>query len=264
MNSNFSFKKLQWKKVIALALCLTMLVPSSSVFAAGKSSTPKMEVYVGTKASTSGNADSIYYYGYAEDDYTYDYVYTGKAIKPSVGVYVSNSKNTTYKKASSSEYTVKYGSFNKNGKFKAAATKNVGVYYAQITFKGKYKNVNTQYVEYRIIPGKVTLNKVTANGKKATVKWSKLAKSSVGRYEVGYTANKSFANDQRISNRYYDVKDVKNSASSTTIKNSLSHAAKTYVRVRAYKEVKYYTPYGYSSTDILYGDWSKVKSVKLK
>ena len=262
MNSNFSFKKLQWKKVIALALCLAMLVPSSSVFAAGKSSTPKMEVYVDTKAS------SIYYYGTAEVN-EYQYEYTGKTIKPSIGVYVTNSASTTYKKASSGDYTIKYGTFNKKGKFQKTTPKNVGVYYAQITFKGKYKDCGTAYRQFNIIPGKVTLNKVTAtsNGKKATVKWKKLAKSSVSGYQVGYTVYKVFTNDQRIGDGLYKIKEAKNTASSTTIEKYSTYyscTANNYVRVRACKTVYYYDPYGRNCMNILYGDWSKAKSVKLK
>ena len=39
---------------------------------------------------------------------------------------------------------------------------------------------------------------------------------------------------------------------------------KNYVRVRAYKEVKYYTPWGYQEENTLYGDWSKAATATFK
>lgn len=253
MNSDFNLKGVSWKKVIALVLCLTMLVPSSSVFAAGKSSTPKMQVTVGTKGSASGNAYALVKGG--------TYEYTGKVIKPEVTVVSLE----TSKEISSKYYTVKYGTYDAKGSFTASSPKDVGHYYGKITFKGKYKKVVPQVIfELYISPKTVELKSVNATGKDkcATVKWIRQAKANVTKYEVGYSHFGTFAKDQHINECWYGTKTAKNTASSLKIKGY--YPINYYVRVRAYKTVKYYSPYGSQYKETIYSDWSSAKKVKLK
>ncbi len=253
MNSDFNLKGVSWKKVIAFVLCLTMLVPSSSVFAAGKSAAPEIEVYADTKASTTGDASAI-------SEYDTAYEYTGKAIKPEITVISLR----TGKEMASKYYTIKYGTYDKKGKFKAVTPKAVGHYYAVVTFKGKYKDSVKLNIGFYVGPQKVQLNSVKATGKNktATVKWKKQSTKNVTEYQVGYSSNRSFANDQRIDTKYYYGKTAKNTVASTKI--SGYYPVKYYVRVRAYKNITYYNPYGDKYTNPVFSDWSVVKSVKLK
>ena len=98
MNSDFSFKKFQWKKIIAFALCMLMLVPQTAVIASDNAA--KMEVVVNAKGSSRGNA---YYVGRVTND-DYSFVYTGKAIKPVVYVKVASSENYKYKTLAKNYY----------------------------------------------------------------------------------------------------------------------------------------------------------------
>lgn len=256
MNSDFSLKKFQWKKIIAFALCMLMLVPQTAVIASDNAA--KMEVVVNAKGSSSGNA---YYVGSVTND-DYSFVYTGKAIKPVVYVKVASSENYKYKTLAKNYYTVKCGKFNSKGKFKATSAKAVGVYYAQISFKDKYKNITPQYVRFEIRPQTIKIKSIKAKGRKATVRWNKLAKSAVTKYEVGVSAKAVYKNDQHTDEYVYG-KYVKNTASSHKF-SKMGSGNKNYVRVRAYKEVKYYTPWGYQEENTLYGDWSKAATATFK
>lgn len=261
MNSDFSFKKFQWKKIIAFALCVLMLLPQTAVFAAGK--TQKMEIVIDAKGSSSGNAHDV-----VSDDN--EFVYTGKTIKPVVYVYEDVRKNhyVTFKVISKKYYTVKYGKFNSQRKFNTSATKAVGVYYVQVTFKGKYKDMSPVYTQFVIRPQTVKIKSVKANSKKkATVTWNKLAKSTVTGYQALSSARATYKNDQHIYEEpnFNDtgVNVAKSTASSYKF-NRTGWGNKNYVRVRAYKDVKYYDQWGQYEEASIAGDWSKALTVTFK
>ncbi len=256
MNSDFSFKKFQWKKIIAFALCMLMLVPQTAVFAADNAA--KMEVVTDAKGSASGNAD----YSIMGSVNKYSYVYSGKNIKPAVTIrYASNKDNIYNKTASKNDYVLKYGQFTSKGKFKEKAIKEVGYYYVQVAFKDSsiFKGIPTQYYQVKVVPQKVKITNKKVNGKNATISWKKLTKSSVSKYEVTYTSDSYFLYAP-VCSYDYNTKTVKNTSSSVKF-HKTGTGKKNYVRVQAYKNVTYYDRYGYKYSERLYGEASNAKTL---
>lgn len=162
MNSDFNFKKFQWKKLAAFALCMILTLQSSAVFAATQSSEePEASYEMTLLTKKTGDVSGCATF----KNNQYAYTYTGKTIKPQVTV----KGFTTGKKISSQYYTVKYGQY-VNGKFQEKTPKAMGYYVVQITFKGAYKNYPTINQSFRIVPPKATMNGVTAkkNGMKVS------------------------------------------------------------------------------------------------
>ncbi|MBQ7203497.1 MAG: leucine-rich repeat protein [Eubacterium sp.] len=126
------------------------------------------------------------------------------------------------------------------------------VYYVRIR---TYQNVNkvsyvstwskAKKVKVKPVIKNVVIRKATAGKKKLTVKW-KAVKGLYG-YEIQYSTN---ANMKKAKT----VKIVGTKKATTTIKK-LKSKKKYYVRIRAVKKIKK-TKY--------YGNWSKVKAVKVK
>ncbi len=250
MNSDFSFKKFQWKKIIVFALCMLMLVPQTAVFAADNAA--KMEVVIDAKGSASGNAKCTVKVEAG------NYEYTGKNIEPSAVVKYANYGNSYYHyTVAPKNYTVKYGKFDEKGKFKETPVKEVGYYYAQVKFNnaGKFKGISTQYGRFAVEP-QVIQASAKISGKKISVSWKKLAKTSASKYEV----------KNCVTNGWWyfgDTISVKNMASSVKIARYENYK-KNYVSVRAYKNVTYYDQQGHKCEDKIYGDWSKEKKVVFK
>lgn len=157
------------------------------------------------------------------------YTYNGKVQTPSVTV--KDSKGNTLKK--DTDYTVKYES----------GRKAPGKYTVTITFKGKYSG--TKKLTFTIVPATVTLSKVTAGSKQATVAWKTV--SGVSGYEIQYSTSSKFSSAKTAT-------VGKGSSNKTTIKK-LTKGKKYYFKVRAYKTV---------DGKKIYGAWSSVKSVKIK
>ncbi len=151
-------------------------------------------------------------------------VYNGKSQKPTVVV-----KDSKGKTISSSNYTVT-----------VSKKKAIGKYTVKVTFKGKYYS-GSKTLTWYIIPKTTKLSSIKAGSKSLTLKWSKL--SGIKEYQIQYSTDKKFKKG---------VKTVTASAKVKTATIKKLKSKKTYyVRVR-----------GYGSK--AYGDWSKVKSVKVK
>ncbi len=157
------------------------------------------------------------------------YVYNGKVKTPSVTV--KDSKGKTLKK--DTDYTVKY----------ASGRKSTGKYSVTITFKGKYSGKKTLY--FTIAPANVTLSKVTAGSKSATVTWKTTTGASG--YQVMYSISSGFKSAKTAT--------VSGSSSKKTTIKKLTKGKKYYFKVRAYKTV---------DGKKVYSSWSSVKSVKIK
>lgn len=152
-------------------------------------------------------------------------VYTGKSITKSVTV---KSGNTKLK--AGQDYSISY-----------SANKNCGK--AKMVIKGKNNYTGTYTKYFYIYPKKVSLKKVTAGKKKATVTYKK-ASGNVSGYQIRYSRYKSFK-----KSKYKYTKKTKYSV------QKLSRKKYYYIKVRAYKTVngkKYY------------GAWSNYKKVKIK
>ena len=157
-----------------------------------------------------------------------NYHYNGKTKKPSVTV-----KNFSGKTVSPAYYTVQY----------LANSKNVGKYKVKIVFKGNYSG--TKYLYFNVNPAKTSVAKLTAGGKKLTVKLTKA--SSAAGYQIQYSTSKSFKSAK--------TKTVTSNKTTTVTLNGL-YAKKTYyVRVRSYKKV---------SGKTFYSSWSSYKANKTK
>lgn len=163
----------------------------------------------------------------ASTDKIKDYAYIGKYIKPSVTVRMNGNALQE-----GIDYVLSY----KNNYYIGTATvyiNGIGDYTGEIQ------------TTFNIVPKKVSLSSVKNNGKKkATVKW-KYDNNATG-YQIYHSTKKSSG--------YKRVATVKRSTTSKAI-SKLKKGKKYYFKVRAYKivgEKKYY------------GEFSKVKSVKIK
>jgi hypothetical protein len=156
------------------------------------------------------------------------YVYTGKAIKPTVTV-----KYGSTKLKSGTDYTVSYKNNTKTGK-------------ATITVKGKGKYTGTLTKTFNIIPKQATVSSVTSPKKsQLKVTWKK--DSQATGYQLVYSTSSSFKSAKTVN-------ITKNSTVSKTI-SKLTAGKKYYVKVRSYKTV---------DGKKVYGAYSKVKSVTVK
>ncbi len=171
---------------------------------------------------------TVYYPKTIKLEYT-SATYNGKKKTPSVTV--KDSKGNKLKK--DTDYTVKY----------ASGRKSTGKYTVTVTFKGKYSG--TKKLTFTIVPKAVTLSKVTAGSKSATVAWKTTTGASG--YQVMYSTSSKFKSAKTAT--------VSGSSSKKTTIKKLTKGKKYYFKVRAYKTV--------DSTKI-YGAWSSVKNVKVK
>lgn len=162
------------------------------------------------------------------------YEYDGNVKNPNV-VVKDGKGNDLVKDA---DYTVKY----------ADDRKSVGNYGVEIILQGNYTGTKTLY--FTVNPKGTSLSSVKAGKKKMTVKWKKQGTKTTG-YQIQYALNSKFtsAKTKTVS---------KNSTTSATI-SKLTAKKKYYVRIRTYKTVKVN-----GTSEKLYSDWSKVKSVKVK
>ena len=157
------------------------------------------------------------------------YVYTGKALKPSVVVTGADGE-----KIDASNYTVTYSN-----------NKNVGKATVKIALKGNYSG--TKSMTFSINPKATTVSKVKAGKKSFVATWKKQATQTTG-YELQYSLKKNF----KSGNKTVNIK--KNSTVKTTVKK-LKSKKTYYARIRTYKTV---------SGKKYYSSWSKAKAVKVK
>lgn len=159
---------------------------------------------------------------------TSNYVYTGKAIKPTYTI-----KDNSGKYISRSYYTVAYSNNVKPGQ----AT-------VKITLKGLYEG--TFKMKFTIKPAKVKVSKaVNQKGRKLKITWKK--STGVSGYEICYAKNKTFKKGKKIIT-------AKASAKTKTIRK-LVYNQNYYIKVRGYKKI---------NGKKVYGAWSSKKSVKIK
>lgn len=168
------------------------------------------------------------------------YVYTGKAIKPSVNVIseVSEERNNGDGTISVTTY---YVFLEKGRDYSVTYKNNTNIGRATVIIKGMGDYVGTQSATYKIVPESIKIKTLKRAKKQITVCTSKAAGGCS--YQIAYKKSKS------KSWKYAFSKNT-----SKTIKNLKS--GKNYsVKVRAYKKVN----------DRQYnGKWSKVKNIKVK
>lgn len=168
------------------------------------------------------------------------YVYTGKAVKPSVNVIseFSEEKNNGDGTISVTTYYV----FLEKGKdYSVTYKNNKKIGRATVTIKGMGNYAGTQSATYKIIPKSIKIKTIKRVKKQLIVHTSKAAGGCS--YQIAYKKSKS---------RSWKYAASKNT--SKTIKKLKS--GKYYsVKVRAYKKVngRQYN-----------GKWSKVKKIKVK
>lgn len=161
-----------------------------------------------------------------------EYIYSGKARKPSVKV--TDKNGNTIK---SGNYTVTY---RKN--------KNVGKATVTVRFKNDYSGALK--ATFTINPKATTIVKLKAESKGFTVKWKKQS-TQISGYEIEYSTSNKFSKKLTKS-----ITIKSNKSTSKTIKK-LKANKKYFVRIRTYKTIKVNGKSGK-----LYSSWSKVKTVK--
>ena len=151
---------------------------------------------------------------------------------------ISAKGELTYKSADSKIATVDqkgYVTVKKYGKVtitvKAAGNSNYNSATAKITVK--------------VVPAKLNVKTASKKAKQVTVSW-KTDKTVTG-YQVQYATKKNFSNGKKTT-----IKSAK--TASTTLKK-LTSKKNYYVRVRAYKK---------TTAGNVYGEWSNVRTVKVK
>ncbi|MDO4168815.1 MAG: hypothetical protein Q4D45_02855 [Lachnospiraceae bacterium] len=168
------------------------------------------------------------------------YVYTGKAIKPSVNVIseLSEERNNGDGTISVTTYYV----FLEKGKdYSVTYKNNTKIGKATVTIKGMGNYMGTQSATYKIVPKSIKIKTLKRDKKQITVCTSKITGGCS--YQIAYKKSKS------KSWKYTASKN-----NSKTIKNLKS--GKNYlVKVRAYKKV---------NGQQYNGKWSKVKKIKVK
>lgn len=132
---------------------------------------------------------------------------------------------------------------------KTGAAKCVGYGTAKITISAaatyRYAAGKVSFT-VKVVPGKVTIGKLTGRKKALTVRWKRI--SGVSGYKIVYARNKSFTKGKKT----VTIKSYKTYYK--TIRK-LRSRVRYYVKVRAYKTV---------SGKNYYGAYSKVKSIKTK
>ncbi len=146
---------------------------------------------------------------------------TGKAFKPGV--------------------TFGMGSLVENVDYKVSYKNNVNVGEASLTVTGMGNYIGSSTMEFKILPGKVALDKVkSTKKKKVTVTWGKMPGGV--KYQVSYRVGKGKWKTKTVSKNKLTIKKLKPRKKCT-------------VRVRAFKTV---------NGENWYGAWSKSKKVKVK
>lgn len=155
-----------------------------------------------------------------------EYIYNGKAQKPSVIVRDANGKVIP-----ASNYTTVY----------SKVLQSVGKYSVKIIFKNNY--TGSKSLTYTIVPKATTITKLVSAKTSFKIVWKKQAVQTTG-YQIQYSTSSKFT-------RPKSVNIAKNSVTSKKI-TKLKSKKKYFVKVRTYKTVrgvKYYS------------GWSSVKSV---
>jgi uncharacterized protein YkwD len=156
------------------------------------------------------------------------YVYTGKAIKPTVTVKKGSTKLTL-----NTDYTVAYKNNISTGK--ATVT---------VTGKGKYTGKITQ--TFNIIPKQATLSSVTSpKTKNIKVTWKKDTQATG--YQVVYSTSSAFKSAKSVT--------VTSNSTVTKTISSLTKGKTYYVKVRSYKTI---------GGKKVYGAYSTVKKITCK
>ena len=152
-------------------------------------------------------------------------IYTGKAIRPEL---IITDKEKILSEGT--DYIVTYANNKQIGK-------------ATATVKGIGNYTGSQTVSFNIVPGKVTVKKISSpDAKKVLVSWEKT--DSLTGYEVTYSQNKNFSK-----------KVTKKTTKTSLVLTSLKSKKTYYVKVRAYKNV---------DKQKVYGSYSKIVKVTVK
>ena len=162
------------------------------------------------------------------------YTYNGKAKKPAVKV-----KDINGSVIAAKNYTVSY----------SGGRKKIGKYKVTIVFQGSYTGTVTK--TFTVNPKKVSIKGLQAGTKSLTVKWSRNA-SQISGYQVQLATNKKFTKNVKNS-------EVNKKKRVTKTIKKLKSKKKYYVRVRAYKTVKFD-----GKKTKIYSGWSKAKSITVK
>ncbi len=164
-----------------------------------------------------------------------EYVYNGKAKKPSVTVKDSRGRSLVQ----GTDYQISYS----KGRIKP------GVYTVTVKLNGNYSGSMTG--TFTIKPKKISLKKVTPKSKGIQVTWKKAISNADG-YQIQYSTGKSFkgsAAKLTAAKKYASGKKI----------SKLKPGKKYYVRIRTYKTVK-----SNGRKIKIYSAWSGIKAVRTK
>ena len=174
---------------------------------------------------------------------------------------VSGIKNATYTgKTIKCKITVRSGKStlkeNKQYKVTYKNNKNCGIATIKITGIGDYQGTITK--TFKIAPKKATIHTVKAAKKAANISIRKNDGGITG-YQISYSYKKNFKGQKYKELKKCKYKKIKVKRKKYTITSykvkGLKRKKTVYVRVRAYKQV--------GKTKV-YGEWSRVKKVKIK
>lgn len=106
-------------------------------------------------------------------------------------------------------------------------------------------NGKTAFYTVQVKPDKVTIQKAAAKSKKAVLKWKKV--SGASGYQITFAYNNKFKKAKNIQ--------IKTGKTVTKTVTKLKGGKKVYMKIRAYTK---------SGKTVVYGDYSKVKQLKIK
>ena len=175
------------------------------------------------------------------------YTYTGSAIKPAVTVKFKDGDVIP-----ADQYTVSYSNNTKVGT-------------ATITVKGKTSNVTGTYKKTFVVkPAKNEITSISTTSGAFKIKWKKGTAGTVG-YQVLYSQDKAALNAASGEVKNSSAKKYVHSYTSTNL-SDLSESFSTYPKSGETWYVKvrsFYTKDG-KTTSTRYGNYSAVKSIKVK
>ena len=214
------------KRFLSIVLAVCMLAGTEEIMP-GDLTVQAEEVQSGSETT-----DQTVFTLSSVETQTESFIYSGKANHPAIVV-----TDTDGQIVDASNYTVTYAD-------------NTDVGQATVTVSGDGNYIGTVSASFTILPKGTALSAVTAKKKGFLARWKKQEVQTTG-YQLQYGTNAQLKGAKTLT-----VK--KNKTVSAAVKK-LKAKKKYYVRIRTYKTVRID-----GKSSVLYSDWSKTKTVKVK